>query len=170
MRKKLIPLSHAIVLFLVGAFIGSVFIFGVQYWNASVTREECRTVETQFVSYRERHQPKRPIRVKEIAINCANSETYYIDGVSVNTELRNALSAMAENEDIVLLIHPKTNTIVEFFNKVDEILSFDETAKNLDTEKNGFFYLGLFMYVCSLCGLYCIVLHIIKIIKVKSRK
>ena len=53
-----IPLGLAVFLLIAGLFLGSVFTFGMQYWNSEVTREECTLIDTQFVSYKEIRQKK----------------------------------------------------------------------------------------------------------------
>lgn len=155
------PLGLAIGLFLVGILLGSVFTFGMQYWNAEVAQESCIHIETQFLSCDEIQQPKRPTEIKEIAIDCANGERYFIDGVSINTKLRNALAALSEQENITLLIHPNSNTIVELSNERGKILVFEDTIHKLDNEAAGFLFLGIFMYFGSLIGSYHIILHFI---------
>lgn len=167
MRKDPMPLRLAIGLLVVGIILGSIFSFGMQFWNDDVTRESCTLIETQFISYSEIRQPKRPMEIKEIAIDCANGKRYYIDGASINTELTNALSALSEQEEIVLLIHPNSNTIVEFSSKNDKILMFDDTIDKLGHEATAFLFLGIFMYFCSVVGLYYMLLHIIRKRKAK---
>ena len=162
MRKEPMPFGLAIFLLIVGLFLGSVFTFGMQYWNANVTREECTVIDTEFVSYKEIHKPKRPMEIQEIAVDCANGERYFIDGVSVNTDLQESLSELSQQQGIHLLIHPNSNTIVELSTENGTILTFDETIRKLGGEAIGFLFLGLFMYFCSLVGLYYIALHIIK--------
>ena len=63
MRKDPMPFGLAIGLLVVGILLGSVFTFGMQYWNAEVTRESCIFVETQFVSYDEIRRPTRPMEI-----------------------------------------------------------------------------------------------------------
>ena len=162
MKRDPMPLGLAIFLLIVGLFLGSVFTFGMQYWNSKVTREECTLLETKFISYKEIRKPKRPMEIKEIAIDCVNDERYFIDGVSINTDLRNALSELSEQQKISLLIHPNSNTIVEFATENGNILAFNETIRKLGGEATGFLFLGLFMYFCSLVGLYYIAFHIIE--------
>ncbi len=162
MRKDPMPLGMAIALLFVGIFLGSIFIFGTQYWNAEVTREDCVRIETDFFKYEEIRQPKRPATIKEIAIDCTNNERYFIDGVSINTELREALSELAPQEHITLLIHPNSNKIVELSNESGKILTFEDTIHKLGIETTGFLFLGIFMYVCSLVGLYYIILHFVE--------
>lgn len=162
MKRKPMPLTLAIFLLIAGLLLGSVFTFGMQYWNSKVTREECTPIETQFVSYKEIRQQKHPAEIKEIAIDCENGERYFIDGVSINQNLRDALSKLSKHQKISLLVHPNSNTIVEFSNENGLILEFNETINYLNIEATGFLFLGLFMYFCSLVGLYYTAFHIIK--------
>ncbi len=60
------PLGLAVFLLVSGLLLGSIFTFGMSYWNSVVTREACTLVETQFVSYDEIWRPKRPMEIKEI--------------------------------------------------------------------------------------------------------
>lgn len=162
MNREPMPLGLAIFLLIAGLFLGSVFTFGTQYWNSEVTPEECTVIDTEFVSYEERHGVKRPMEIKEIAVDCANGERYFIDGVSINTDLKNSLSMLSQQQEIHLLIHPNSNTIVELSTGNGTILTFDETIRKLGGEATGFLFLGLFMYLCSLVGIYYIAFHILK--------
>ncbi len=162
MRKKPMPLGLAIGMFVIGIFLGSIFSFGMEFWNEEVTRESCKVVKTQFVSYEERHKLKRPTKIQEITINCTNDERYFIDGVSINTNLKNELSTLSEQDEIILLIHPNSSTIVEFSSENGYILKFEDTIEKLGDEATGFLFLGIFMYFCSLVGLYYTVLHIVR--------
>ena len=162
MKRDPMPLGLAIFLLIAGLFLGSVFTFGMQYWNSEVTREDCTLIDTQFVSYKEIRQPKRPMEIKEIAVDCVNNERYFIDGVSINSDLRNSLSELSKHQKIYILIHPNSNTIVEFSTENGTILTFNETIHKLGGEATGFLFLGLFMYFYSLVGLYYTAFHIIK--------
>lgn len=162
MKRDPMPIGFAIFLLMVGLLLGSVFTFGMQYWNAEVTQDECSVIDTEFVSYKEIRQQKHPMEIKEIAVDCTNSERYFIDGVSINSDLRNSLSKLSKEERIHLLIHPNSNTIVEFSTENGPILTFNETISKLGGESTGFLFLGLFMYFCSLVGLYYAALHIVK--------
>ena len=156
------PLNLAIVMLLIGILLGSVFTFGMQYWNAKTTREACTMVRTQFLSYDEIWHAKPTISIVEIAVDCADGNRYFIDGISINDELREKLSLLSENESITLLIHPNSNTIVDFSSSHGSLLVFDETINDLDCEATGFLFLGFFMYFCALVGLYYVVFHIVR--------
>jgi hypothetical protein len=157
------PLNLAVFMLVIGILLGSVFTFGMQYWNKKVSRDDCTVVETQFLSYYEIRELKRPMKIKEIAIDCVDGSRYFIDGVSINDELLNQLSLLSQNDNITLLIHPNSNsTIVEFLSDQTVLLNFDETISKLDGEASGFLFLGFFMYFCALVGLYYTVYHIIR--------
>ena len=162
-RLEPMPFNLAIVMLLIGILLGSVFSFGMQYWNAKTTREACTVVKTQFLSYDEIWRHAKPnISIVEIAVDCADGNRYFIDGVSINDELRNQLSLISKNESITLLIHPNSNTIVEFSSSHGLLLTFEETINKLDGEATGFIFLGIFMYFCALVGLYYVVFHIVR--------
>lgn len=155
-----IPLAAAVFMLVAGVLLGNVFTFGMQYWNDDIPREDCTMINTQFLSYDEIRKQKSPMRIKEIAIDCSDGNRYFIDGVSINEDLINKLSSLTANNNITLLIHPNSNTIVEFSNDQTVLLDFNDTIEKLDGEANGFLLLGVFTYFCALVGVYYIVYHI----------
>lgn len=162
MKKNPLRLGTAIAFLVVGIFLGSVFSLGMQYWNQEVTREECRKIKTQFVGYENIRQIKRPATVKKIAIDCANGERYFIDGIAANSELSKQMSDLVCGENITLFIHPNSNTIVEFLTNSEIILPFSETMDKLSSESTRFLFLGLLMYLCAFVGLYYVVRYCIE--------
>ena len=156
------PFKLAVFMLAIGILLGSIFTFGMQYWNENIPREDCRVVKTQFLSYDEIWHAKPTVGLVKIAIDCTDGNRYFIDGVSINEELRDQLSSLSKNDDITLLIHPDSNTIVEFSNGKTVLLNFDETIGKLEGESTGFLFLGLFMYFCALVGLYYMVYHMIR--------
>lgn len=165
MKKESISLNVSIGLLVFGILLGSVFVFGMQYWNSDVTRETCTFIETRFVDYTEIRQRSR---IKEIAIDCTDGERYFIDGVSINTELRKSLSELTKQDSITLLIHPYSNTILELSHKKDTLLAFENTTNKLNEETKSFLVFGFIMYLCSAIGLCGLVSHFI--IKSKTKR
>ena len=140
--------------------MGTVFTFGMQYWNAEVTREECKVVETEFKHYEKMMEAEIPRDMREIFIYCADGERYSIDVVSLNYKLLDDLAELSEGEKITLLIHPNSDTIVEFATGRGYLLTFEDTVSKLENEATGFFFLGIFMYLMALAGLYNIIIYI----------
>ena len=159
--KKKETLSDAITLIVIGLIMGTVFTFGMQFWSAAVSREECRVVETTFVDY---EVVSRRGRVNEIIVECADGARFYIDGASVTDELRTELSELPLRGEITLLIHPNSSTILEFICGDEMLLEFENTMEALEGEAREFLWLGLAMYALSLYGVYCLIriLHIRK--------
>ena len=165
MRKKSMSLAEAIILFVIGAFMGTIFTFGVQYWNAEVSRDSCEVVETKFVSYKE--YSGRYGGIRQIAVDCLNGERFFIDGECASDEVCNLLYELKTNENITLLIHPAGDTIVEFSTDDNTILIFVDAMEKLRKEATGFLFLGIFMYSFALAGLYNIIIYGVK--KYKNR-
>ncbi|MBR6645364.1 MAG: hypothetical protein IKL21_06345 [Clostridia bacterium] len=161
-KRKSDPISLAAAVFMlvVGVLLGSVFTFGMQYWNDDIPREDCTMIKTQLLSYDEIRQGRHPMGIKEIAIDCSDGNRYFIDGVSINEDLINKLSSLTASNNITLLIHPNSNTIVEFSSGETVLLDFNDTIKRLEGEADGFLLLGVFTYFCALIGVYYIVYHI----------
>ena len=49
MKRDPMPLGLAVFTLIAGLFFGSLFTFGMHYWNREATREECTVIDTQFV-------------------------------------------------------------------------------------------------------------------------
>lgn len=168
-RKKSSPsMQQAIFFLVIGLLLGTVFTFGMSHWNEEIPRESCKYIETEFLDYHERHSLGKPSHIKEIMIDCSNGERYFIDGVSINKELRNAVKNLSEGERIRLLIHPNSDTILELSCNEGLVLEFKDTIKKLGQEKNGFGILGVVMYFFAFVGLYHIVAY--QFSKKKKRK
>ena len=166
-KDEPITLGQSLVLLVLGLLMGTVFTFGMQYWNDTVIKEECTYIETQFLDYEE---IKQRGRINQIAIDCSDGERYFIDQVSVDTELRESLAETEENDNIAMLIHPDGGDILELTIDGAELLNFDETTEELGKNARTFGYLGLFMYLAALLGLICTFSNVTKNIKAKNQK
>ena len=145
--------AQALLLLVIGAIMGTVFTFGMQHWNKTVTREECTYVETCFLDSWEIYGANRPHTLNEILVDCSNGERYSIDSVCAKETIQNMLKEMKGGTEIQLLIHPNTDNIMEF--KVGEtvLLDFDYASEQLTDEGTGFFWLGIVLYAFALIGL-----------------
>ncbi len=166
MKKRkfdlLMPLNAAVGIFLCGLLLGSVFTFVMQYANGAVEQEECTVVETQFIYYDEIRRLRRPMDIQEIAVYCSDGEKYFIDGVSINTELLDALDSLHTMDNITLQLHPRGNAIVEFTAGEKVLLEFEETIGRLGREADGFLVGGIIMYAFAIYAMVCLIWHLIK--------
>ena len=156
----------AIFMLIAGLLLGTVFTIGMQHWQGDVNRSDCITVKTQFSSYKVVYS-NRSDNIKYIIVNCENGKKYDIDSSCASTAIKDELDELHPHQEIILLIHPNSDTILDFQSSSGHILRFENTIKNLVGEATGFLFLGIFMYICGLVGLYYVILHINQKLKQK---
>ena len=137
-------------LLIAGFIMGTVFTFGMQYWNAPVTKEESIHATAIYESYATQREQGR---VKEIIVRFKDHEQLYIDGACINDMLLNSIDNLVPGIELSMIVHPKSNTIMELHADNQVLLEFQNTSEKLTGEATGFMGLGLFCYVLSVCGL-----------------
>ena len=128
MRKDPMPLGLAIGLLIVGILLGSVFTFGMQYWNAPVTQEEAIHTTAIYESYATQRERGR---VKEIIVRFEDHDQLYIDGVSINDDLLNSIDNLAPGIELSMIVHPNSNTIMELHADNQVLLEFQNTSEKI---------------------------------------
>lgn len=149
--KKTITTMEAWFLLIAGLFLGTVFTFGMQYWNAPVARDDAIHATVVFSSYTERRSDGH---VKEIIVRFEDHDQLYIDGSCINEQVRDGLETIAPGMKVDLLIHPNSNTILDFRMGNSVVLEFEDTSDKLTNEAKGFAGLGVFLYILAAYGLY----------------
>lgn len=152
--KKAMTKMEAWFLLIAGLFLGTVFTFGMQYWNAPVARGDAIHATVVFSSYTESRSDGH---VKEIIVRVEDHEQLYIDGSCINEQVRNGLDTIAPGMKVDLLIHPNSNTILDFRMGNSVVLEFEDTSEKLTSEATGFWGLGLFLYILAAYGLFNLV-------------
>ena len=137
-------------LLIAGFIMGTVFTFGMQFWNAPVTKEESIHATAIYESYATQREQGR---VKEIIVRFKDHEQLYIDGACINDRLLNSIDSLVPGTELSMIIHPNSNTILELHADNQVLLEFQNTSEKLTGEATGFMGLGLFCYVLSACGL-----------------
>ncbi|MBQ2797993.1 MAG: hypothetical protein IJF09_01245 [Ruminiclostridium sp.] len=161
-HNKSVSMKSSLFLLIAGIILGTVFTFGMQFWNKKVSREECISLKTKITSCDIIHSSGRPTDIKEIKVNCSDGKSYLIDGVSVTDKLNKDLSLLQSNTEVSLLIHPDSNVLLEIKTADRTYLRYEETTDNLETEKTGFLLLGIFSYFCGVVGLYYTIINFVK--------
>ena len=146
--------ERAIFLVIAGLLLGTVFTFGMRYWHARISREDCAQVETEFVSYRERI---RRGNIQRIDIDCADGQQYEIDGACISQTVLDDVESLQFHAPITLLIHPNSDTIMELSCEAGTLLTFDDSAQRLAGNTRLFTVLGILMYAAALGGLYALI-------------
>lgn len=151
-HNKSVSMQSSLFLLIAGIILGTVFTFGMQFWNKSITREDCISLKTKITSCDVIHSSERPLDIKEIKVNCSDGKSYCIDGVCATDELSRDLSLLQNSTEVSLLIHPNSNTLLEIATKDRVFLQYDKATDKLETERNGFLLLGVFSYFCAVVG------------------
>lgn len=141
-------LFDAVKIIVLGLLMGAVCTYNVRFSFATVTREECRVVETAFTDY-ESISRKGPIN---FSVYGKNGEHFLIRRIMVDQEVLDALSKIPPNEEIHLLIHPNGDNIMEIVRGNEILLAFDDAMRGMEKEASFFSGLGNFMYAGTLFG------------------
>ncbi|MBQ7161777.1 MAG: hypothetical protein IJR90_08730 [Clostridia bacterium] len=141
--------SNAVFLLIIGVVLGTVFTFGMKYWNMDVSEDETVKLTGTYQSYHIRSGAEGLVwekSGKEITVCFSDIENKFVDS-SCNTDaLREKLSSITPGTKVDMLIHPNSPTIMELSVDGDVILSFEEVRKALKGSTTGFMLLGLLLY------------------------
>ena len=148
-QSKKMTKTEAIFLLIAGLIMGTVFTFGMKYWNAPIAQNEAHQVTAIFASAKE---TMRRGHVQEIIIRFDDHEQLYIDGVCIDNELCDLVSEITPGTVIEMMIHPNSNTILEMEVGTTKLLEFHDSVQKLTSEASGFMYLGIFCYIVALMG------------------
>lgn len=150
-ESRKIVKAETLFLLITGLIMGTVFTFGVRYWNAPIVYDEAQQVSAIFSSFKER---KRHGRIQEIILQFDDHEQLYIDGACVDDELCDAIGTIDTGANIEMKVHPNSNTILEMKVGADEFLAFQDSVQKLSSETSGFFVAGVFCYIAAIVGAY----------------
>lgn len=141
--------QQQIIVAIASLIVGSVFVFGMRYWNAQVERDDCEVVTTQLESIKivRRLCDSEP---RYVNIKCTNGSSYDIENACLSSSLLSALESLPEGTQLTLTLHPNSEgNVLELSADGTILLDFDTAVSRLGKNATAFFYLGLFMYLCS---------------------
>ena len=148
-KAKKITKSDAVFMLIAGLIMGTVFTFGMKYWNAPITQAEAQQVTAVFSSYKE---TKRGGHTQEIILRFDDHEQLYIDGVCIDNELCDIIREIMPGTILELMVHPNSNTVLEMEIGPTRVLEFHDSVQKLSSEASGSMYLGIFCYLMALMG------------------
>ncbi len=165
-RRRKMDSGEAWALLVLGILLGTVFVFGMSYWNQPITREEAIQVEAAFSGFREQagHQQGRltlgdsTIRtgsssVAPVILEFRDHAQLTIDGSCVTDALLAQLQALKAGDTLTCIVHPHSDTVLEIAAGDELLMPFDSSVSQLHSEQKGFFWLGIIMYTGALYGL-----------------
>ena len=150
-RKNTMSKFEAVILAVLGLLLGTVFTFGMRYWQSPVMKTEAIYDEAVFTSYKETVSHHGSL--KEILLRFEDREQVSVDGACLTDEVIAQIEAITPGSTVTLYIHPNSDTVLELICHGEVILPFDETVKKVATEANAFAVLGVFMYLCAAAGI-----------------
>lgn len=168
-KKQEISLGTAVMLLVVGLILGSIFVFGSQYWGEPIQREDATEVSEIYQAYEINPGKIRKHHIKQIEITLADHSSVYIDGACVSEDVKDGIKALPKGAKLDMLVHPNSDTVWELKHGDKTILSFEESQKDIKNENIGFIILGIFMYFCAAIGLSSLLMRGIRTRKRKRR-
>lgn len=152
-KKQGTSLGTAVMLLVVGLILGSIFVFGSQYWGEPIQREDAIEISATYEAYKINPGKIRKHHIKQIEISIADHSSVYIDGACVSEDVKDGIKELPEGAKLNMLVHPNSDTVWELKHGDKTILSFEESQKDIKSENIGFIVLGVFMYFCAAIGL-----------------
>ena len=159
----------AVLLLVVGLILGSIFVFGSQYWGEPIQREDATEVSAIYEAYEINPGKIRKHHIKQIEITLTDHSSVYIDGACVSEDVKDGIKALPQGAKLDMLVHPNSDTAWELKHGDKTILSFEESQKDIKNENIGFIILGMFMYFCAAIGLSSLLMRGIRTRKRKRR-
>ena len=149
-RKKgeQMPVGMAVFVLVAGIILGSVFTFGMQYWNSDIKREDAIRVEATYEKHIIRSTFSRR-KNSGAVVYFTDNDPLYIDSACINDDLREAMDNLTKGTKAIMLVHPNSDTILDMRAGGQSILEFADTMERLSGENSGFLILGIFMYLCA---------------------
>ncbi len=151
-RNFITAITTIAVLFLVAAFIGSVFVFLVPCHNASVSIEDCPTVFTE-ISRCKGSFGGRGGNLQQIILDCCDGQRYFIE--ECNSELLTQLQELESGAAVTLLLHPNGGNIMELRHGDTILLEFDTVMRAKQINTIGFLIIGLLLYAFCIWLVFC---------------
>ena len=143
------PKVLAVIMLIIGLFLGSIFTFGQNYWQGKIEESDATQIEATYNSYEIDYWRAR---IKQIFIYSSDYARLTIDGMCINDELVESLSKLQPQTKIYLTVHPNSGTILDMKTDNGSILNFDEVQRELQVENIGFFIMGIFSYLCAIAA------------------
>ena len=131
--------------------VGTVFTFGMQFWNAPIAEDEAIHETLSFSSYQIQYNRTSP---KQIIIRWEAYRQLEIDGVSITQELIDYIRSLNRGDELSVIFHPNSGVILEMHHGDRMLLGFDDTMHKLRREATGFLVMGIFMYGVCIAGVW----------------
>lgn len=150
-KKRFAEISkfEALFLIIVGLLLGTVFTFGMHYWQSPIPKEEAIHVEATLSSIHENYGRHG---LNEIIVRFEDHEQLCIKSPCLSSSVVQQVEALKPGSRLNLYAHPNSDTILELSYQGKIILAFDDAVKKLSWEVSAFTFLGAFLYLTAAFG------------------
>ncbi|HAS37662.1 MAG TPA: hypothetical protein DCS04_03480 [Ruminococcaceae bacterium] len=156
--SKLSKRTQGWICIITGLIVGTVFTFGMQYWNSPITKNEAMYTETVFFSYEEVYKNGS---INELIIHFENYDNLSIHNTCCSQQVIDGIHSLKQGDKLKIYYHPKSGNIMELLCNEKVILQFEDASQRLSRDRQGFTALGIFMYAAAVFGV---------VILIKERK
>ena len=156
--SKLSKRTQGWICIITGLIVGTVFTFGMQYWNSPITKNEAMYTEAVFSSYEEVYKNGS---VNELIIHFENYDDLSIHNTCCSQQVIDGIRSLKQGDKLKIYYHPKSGNIMELLCNGKAILQFEDASQRLSRNRQGFTALGIFMYAAAVFGV---------VILIKERK
>ncbi len=156
--SKLSKRAQGWICIITGLIVGTVFTFGMQYWNSPITKDEAMYTEAVFSSYEEVYKNGS---INELIIHFENYDDLSIHNTCCSQQVIDGIRSFKQREKLKIYYHPKSGNIMELLCNGKAILQFEDASQRLSRNRQGFTALGIFMYAAAVFGV---------VILIKERK
>ena len=141
------PINKKEVWFVIiaGLLIGTVFCFGMPYWQGGIDKKDTLTATGVFDGYKVWYTKHMNISV--ITLQFHDRDTLDIDSSCIDDNLVENLKKIKPGTRVDMLLHPRGNYVMQLSTDEMEILSFETSRKYLVGETTAFVCLGAFLYL-----------------------
>ncbi len=147
--KNMSKKTQAWICIIIGLIVGTVFTFGMQYWNSPITKDEATYTEAVFSSYEE---VRRNGSIGELIIHFKNHDDLTVDGTCCSQKVIDGIRSLKSGSVLKIYYHPNSGNIMEMICGGKVIVSFETASSKLAFDRQAFTVLGVFMYLCAAFG------------------
>lgn len=164
-RRKKVRLHdrfECILLLIFGLLMGTVFTFGMSYWNATVEPEDAIAVSATYdgyeIHYGRGKRSSHRNNINTVDLLFTDYEQLTIDSSCINAGLLDRVYSLQKGDTLDMLVHPNGgDTLLSVTATGESILAYDDAMKMLSVERWGFFAIGLFCYLGAGVGAYYLI-------------
>ena len=157
--RKEVTKKDALLVFIIGLIMGTVFCFGNQFWYRPITPEEAihTTATYSNFDFQYKHRLKHTYHYNyNLRVYFEDYESLLIYGWRLygsESEMLQKINLLPSGTEVELIIHPESDTILDMRTDDSVLIEFDESIEILYFENKGFMVLGIIIYSFSVFGL-----------------